>query len=998
MKHKNKFKNISIVIYLIVFTLSGCQSTLALDNEKLLSVVTCNLSLTTGDSPEGTIVSLAGQEDPFNFYSIIVPQSGTAVFQDVLEGNYILKAHKAGYSDYQLLTGIYSNETFNIVLQELKYKPLNLKVDSLSLIASWDAPRDILVNENFEGGNFPPEGWQVITENFTGWYATLDGSSEDFIIPLHSTYAVVNDDADNGNGCCDYLITPGMNLTNMPSYKLNFASFFSGTYSQQAFIEISTDGGNTWMMIQMLSPFPYGWHDVEIDLSQYAGQNGLENVLLAFHADDQGVWGSGWAVDDIVISSETIPVTTYALFMDEVFITTTNDTTFAFQNLVYGEEYLTGVAALYSSGYSEQDTFRFVNGFLSPPLNFEGTIPFNTDYAHLSWEQPYNFADPGSTVPGLMGYNIYRNDDSVAYSEFPETDYFDLELLPGFYKYYITAVYDLTDYGFPGETGESVRTDPVDLSLICCNNLPFTETFNTGLFETNQWTVDPGNWRIAGDAGNEAPSAEFYYSPEVQNYNQSLTSFFIIGTDITDGFIFLDFDLKHTLVNPTGNEFLAVEIYDGSSWIKIKEFNNVSNFDWEHKKIAITQYALGNIFNIRFSAYGINSMDITNWMIDNIHVYRECSAPVDLQAFVNFPHNFDVVLLWEPPMAYPPGTWLSWDNGVNNDAIGLASHPTFSVASRFTSDQLEQVEGFNLTRIRFFPSSPGGTIMLKVWRNVYPTELIYSQLLSDYIPGEWNEILLDTPVSFDSQQELWIGYTVSSAAGINIAGCDAGPAIAGFGDLISIYEGDWESLATGFGYDCNWNIRGYFESSDGQTDLLPIVDNTADRADSQQVESNLLPSPTASVNNLPVETRRDLIGYNIWKNGLFLANTTDTIYYDDAMQMGDQPCYTVTAVYEDCESDHSNQACIYIDNVLNVKGSEIIVYPNPSNDVVNISLTSDISQIVVYNYVGQVFFEQIITKDKNIQLNVRNYESGAYLVKFITNSGESFTKKVAVAH
>jgi hypothetical protein len=70
-------------------------------------------------------------------------------------------------------------------LQELRHKPLNLRVDSLSLIAEWEQPREILVNENFEGGVFPPNGWQALTQNFTGWYATTDGSSENFTYPFN---------------------------------------------------------------------------------------------------------------------------------------------------------------------------------------------------------------------------------------------------------------------------------------------------------------------------------------------------------------------------------------------------------------------------------------------------------------------------------------------------------------------------------------------------------------------------------------------------------------------------------------------------------------------------------------------------------------------------------------------------------------------------------------------------------------------------------------------
>jgi hypothetical protein len=40
--------------------------------------------------------------------------------------------------------------------------------------------------------------------------------------------------------------------------------------------------------------------------------------------------------------------------------------------------------------------------------------------------------------------------------------------------------------------------------------------------------------------------------------------------------------------------------------------------------------------------------------------------------------------------------------------------------------------------------------------------------------------------------------------------------------------------------------------------------------------------------------------------------------------------------------------------------------------------------------------ERAINKDKNIEVDVRNYEAGAYLVRFITNSGESYAKKIAV--
>jgi hypothetical protein len=64
--------------------------------------------------------------------------------------------------------------------------------------------------------------------------------------------------------------------------------------------------------------------------------------------------------------------------------------------------------------------------------------------------------------------------------------------------------------------------------------------------------------------------------------------------------------------------------------------------------------------------------------------------------------------------------------------------------------------------------------------------------------------------------------------------------------------------------------------------------------------------------------------------------------------------------------------------------------------VVNIEVTSNISQVVVYNYLGQVVIERNVTGAETLQVNVRNYEAGAYLVKFVTKAGETFTKKVVV--
>jgi hypothetical protein len=99
--------------------------------------------------------------------------------------------------------------------------PRNLQFDTLTLIATWEPPRRVLLDEHFEGAVFPPENWQDTTQGM-GWFASTNGSSTELTIPPHTTYAVVNNDlAGAGNNrCCDNLVTPGMNLTQASAYTM----------------------------------------------------------------------------------------------------------------------------------------------------------------------------------------------------------------------------------------------------------------------------------------------------------------------------------------------------------------------------------------------------------------------------------------------------------------------------------------------------------------------------------------------------------------------------------------------------------------------------------------------------------------------------------------------------------------------------------------------------------------------------------------------------------
>jgi hypothetical protein len=271
--------------------------------------------------------------------------------------------------------------------------PRNLQFDTLTLVATWEAPRRVMLDEHFEGTVFPPANWQDTTQGM-GWFATENGSSAGFSIPPHATYAVVNNElaGTGNNGCCDYLITPQMDFSQDSSYTLSFNSFFRGWGGETATVEISTDGGNTWNLLLEVLPH-FTWATLTIDLSPYSGSNGSQHVQLAFKASDNGIAGAtGWAIDDVVVMSEELEVDGYMFFLDGTLFGLGGDTTITFDPDWFPSGFFQYfcVAAVYDSGYSDGVCANFPAYYLKPPQNLEAVINGSTTsiVAILTWQPP----------------------------------------------------------------------------------------------------------------------------------------------------------------------------------------------------------------------------------------------------------------------------------------------------------------------------------------------------------------------------------------------------------------------------------------------------------------------------------------------------------------------------------------------------------------------------------------------------------------------------------
>ncbi len=84
------------------------------------------------------------------------------------------------------------------------------------------------------------------------------------------------------------------------------------------------------------------------------------------------------------------------------------------------------------------------------------------------------------------------------------------------------------------------------------------------------------------------------------------------------------------------------------------------------------------------------------------------------------------------------------------------------------------------------------------------------------------------------------------------------------------------------------------------------------------------------------------------------------------------------------------------DGIPEVGTSSIKVFPNPATDVVNITVSNDISTVQVMNYLGMIVYSENITQEKTITLNTSRYSAGNYLVRFVTNNGQTLIKKMVI--
>jgi len=646
------------------------------------------------------------------------------------------------------------------------------------------------------------------------------------------------------------------------------------------------------------------------------------------------------------------------------------------------------------------------------------TDPVGTKYAIIAnVQQDPNFvvgleiadySGGGGTPPGLIGYNVYRDGGFIALVTNKDTTwYYDFAVNPGTHEYGVTAYYDLTDYGFPGQFDESLLEGPVEHTVLCGRDLPFCEPWDQASFAYNEWTFAPdqGNWEVTTATGNPEPSADFGWAPLMYNYSYTLESPILNAGPWNCASLWLDYDLKLDDRNATGAEKLLVEIYYNGMWQPVAEYENNGSFGWEsyHHDISV---AVGMAIQVGITAYGASSEDILHWYVDNICVYGVCNPPTDLDGVAN---GEEITLTWNAPECAGGG-------GPVGELIELIQHDGNPLNGYYQSYDnvygvvydLAAYPDATLEAIDFHHASWGtmGIWDYKIHVVDWDTYTLISEIGPNQTTGDdiWEEnISLGQIMGYGGGQ---IGIMLEPMSN---SPTDAYPCFSGDNDGpqgVSVFGPlpDYSALApSGIGdFLIDFWIRSAFDDglvNPGQITFQQQLQSPTRIAGVTNVPSTLTMNQTA--NRLPQTdvTDQEVLGYNVFRmlpsaTSFDLLTPTphvDTFYVDSPVTELGLYNYYVTALYEDaeCESDPSNVAEIDWPAVgINELGNgDIRIFPNPATEIVNIQSTYTILDIEVMSFIGQSVYTQRGVDAKATKVNVSNLQAGVYFVKVTTDQG-----------
>ncbi|NOY50352.1 MAG: T9SS type A sorting domain-containing protein [Chlorobi bacterium] len=616
-------------------------------------------------------------------------------------------------------------------------------------------------------------------------------------------------------------------------------------------------------------------------------------------------------------------------------------------------------------------------------------IGFAYELANCPWPDD-------EVVPGIISFNIYRNDSLISnrpyYGEGVTDSVFfnDNDIEPGDYIYKATAIYDLAPYGFLGDTTESAYSNNCPLRISWGLGLPFEEYWDDASFAHNNWQAGD-HWVIDNSSGNEAPSAKFEAFSSQTEYLSILESDYINSDTLSEGNIYLDFDIKLESLVDSATEYLKLEIKNtkNGSWVEIASFYNTASFDFTSKHFLLDSIAKNEIFKFRFIAGGHDAANISGWFIDNIRVSRLCQPPFNLSGeyVYSSQSDFGVEVCWEKPFNSPG----------NSSIIGYCEEPVqtwgndsthFYIAMRWDEGMLDDYAGAGITQIMIFPNIVYHNARYFIAYGDDASNEIYSAYAYNVKAGQWNQFVLDDTVLIDNNQSLWIGFEIIfNQVEPDALVCDAGPAVNGYGNKISFDGKLWYNASELFPeLNANWALRAE----------LAFPENT------KKPETDFNSNKGLSGFNIFRKTEQS-VDYQYYSFVAFSGNQTNYCYFDEypAVDISKIYSYKVDAVYNGgldyCESDFAldtegqqDYVEVLVTKLNETTEDDMRLYPNPATEKIFIKTKLKIEKASLISINGKILIDSF--DNSAMSMDISMVKPGIYILKLEAETALIFKK------
>jgi len=918
------------------------------------------------------------------------------------------------------------------------YNVIDLHVSSTAY-ATWDVTggqsfEDIVFN--FETG---VQGWDI-QGNVNGWQfgnnASLSSSYMNFNGNATNFIAVNADAAGSGGSPIVAVATsPIMNLGSADAIYLSF----DYKLRDDSLTLLYSIGGGQPVEFAGIDEDPNVWINYVVMLPAEAL---VDNVQIMFKYTEVDNWSRGLGVDNISLTEEepdNRSIEYYKVWLDGNFVTDTPDKFYQYDrtSLIVGQEYFSEVAVVYSEGTSEKASYTWTystcDSFPSPAnltyqvvdlnnvvLSWSGSTPVpiankalengtfptgwiaNTPDAKLTtahartatgveigfqntqtrdaieihYDNGYanNGIGTNSPVSFMCAARFTPTELSQYYGEYAITDV-KFVIHDNLYTNVTVKVWEGGSFGDPGT---EVYSQDVTSQVLIADMTTVTLSEAVALIEGNEYWIGYAVTTTGGyPAGNDS-------GPMVSGKG---TWMFLDGAwdELTTIAPTLDYNwVIRGIINiaEAPSNHIGTNIYrDGEL---IAEMVQGQTYTDEELAMGTYNYCVTYVYE----GGGESCPDAK---CVEVTLAEDCIAPVNLTATLSSDHS-KYILEWNNDDF--EGAYLSYGDLEYTDAIGLDDGSPLTAAVQFEPDMLAQYDGRVFSKIKmFYGTGPVGNVTIQIWQG---TNLVREQAITGNVNGEaWNEFTFNEPVLIDGTKSYKIGYTASNYTTEGFPG-GAQNYTGNPNSDFAFLDNQW--IHVGSQIQVSWLIEAFVSSATmDATDDIALTGNVISSTDNSRLVS--APSVNLSRGNQGRKTRA-FMGYNVYRDGSILNSTlVAENYFEDMPTTAGNYCYTVTAMYSDCgESIPSNEACV--DFNVGVKTndlSKVKIYPNPTNSILNIELTDNVTQVVIYNFFGQVVHENKVTNTSTLHVDVSNYDAGAYLVRFVTNQGQSLTQKIVVS-